>query len=153
MGVVAAVAAVTSTAVAYKEAQDARWDQKQARKEAAVQAEAANIQLEREIAAQEEMARIAAARLEEEKKQYEEEQARVAAEKASFEAEKAALAKKTAQTAAELEAERRKIAEQESARMTAVRRGGRRTLLSEARLVPELGLGSEEVKLGQSPVL
>jgi len=45
------------------------------------------------------------------------------------------------QTAA-LDAERRKIAERESSQMTARRRAGRRSLLSTARMTPELGLMS-----------
>jgi len=39
-----------------------------------------------------------------------------------------------------LSAERRKIAERESAALTARRRAGRRSLLSQSRLTPETGL-------------
>lgn len=150
---ITAAAAVSSVVIADKARKDAKREAEKAQEAAAAEAEAARVELEKQTLAQQEQARVAAERLEQEKKRYAEEQARVAAEKATFEAEKAALEKKTAQTAAELEAQRRKIAEQESARMTAVRRGGRRALLSEARLVPELGLGSEEIKLGSSPLL
>lgn len=153
MGVVVAIASVASVVVAEDARKDAKREAKKAREFAAVEAESARVELEKQTLAQQEQARIASERLEQEKKRYAEEQARVAQERATFETEKAALEKKTAQTASALEAERRKIAEQESARMTSVRRGGRRALLSGARLVPELGLGVEEVKLGSSPLL
>lgn len=66
---------------------------------------------------------------------------------------KAAMEKQAADQAAALDAERRKIAERESAQMTARRRAGRRALLSEARLTPELGIsgnqyGNEAVLMG-----
>jgi predicted nucleic acid-binding Zn-ribbon protein len=48
----------------------------------------------------------------------------------------------------ELEAEQRKMAKAESSRMSAARRGGRRALLSQERLNPELGLTSYEDILG-----
>jgi hypothetical protein len=62
-----------------------------------------------------------------------------------YQEQKLAMEKAAAEQAAALQEERRKIAERESAQMTARRRSGRRSLLSEARLTAEVGvMGQEE---------
>jgi hypothetical protein len=67
--------------------------------------------------------------------------ARNAEEKSRLEAE----AKKAAD---EIDAERRKMGEAEAARLKSLRRSGYRSLLSDARLNPELGLGGDNAMLG-----
>ena len=84
-------------------------------------------QMEAQADAQRQQAEIA-------RQRAEEESARFAAEKAKLEEE----AKKRQE---ELEAAQREMGERESARLRASRRSGRRSLLSQARLSPELGLG------------
>jgi biopolymer transport protein ExbB/TolQ len=87
--------------------------------------------MQQQIAAQKEQAAVARERLTAETAKY-------AQEKASLEAE----AKRTADT---LEAERRKLGEEESARLRARVRTGRRALLSDVRIAPEMGiLGTEQ---------
>ena len=71
-------------------------------------------------------AEVAKVQLAEQQKQYQE--------------QKTSMEKAAATQAAELEAERRKIAQRESSQMTARRRSGRRSLLSDTRLTPETGL-------------
>ena len=77
-------------------------------------------------AQQQQAANAAMLQLQEQQKQYQE--------------QKLTMEKQAADQAAALEAERRKIAERESAQMAARRRSGRRSMLSEARLNPELGV-------------
>lgn len=73
-------------------------------------------------------------------------------QQAQFAEQKAMMEKQAKDQADALNAERRKIAERESAQMTARRRAGRRALLSEARLTPETGVtnqyGNEAVLTG-----
>lgn len=71
-------------------------------------------------------------------------QAQLAQQQKQYEEQKLTMEKQAAEQAAALEEERRKIAQRESAQMTARRRSGRRSLLSEARLNPELGITQEE---------
>lgn len=59
-----------------------------------------------------------------------------------YEEQKFAMEKQAKDQAAALDAERRKIAQRESAQMTARRRAGKRSLLSSARMNPELGIPS-----------
>jgi hypothetical protein len=94
--------------------------------------------MEQQIAAQKEQAAVARERLSAETAKY-------AQEKASLEAE----AKRTADT---LEAERRKLGEEESSRLRARVRSGRRALLSDVRINPEMGvLGTDQTStLGAS---
>ena len=61
-------------------------------------------------------------------------------QQAQFAEQKAMMEKQAKDQAASLDAERRKIAERESAALTARRRAGRRSLLSQSRLTPETGL-------------
>jgi hypothetical protein len=91
--------------------------------------------MERQVAAQQEQARVARQRLEADT-------ARAAEERSRFEQERAKLEADAKKRAEELEGARRESAMRESSRMTAARRGGRRMLLSQARLSPELGLTS-----------
>lgn len=138
MGVSAAIvagASVASAVVSYDAAQDAKYQSKVARQEAEARNAAAQAELQRQTEAQQRQAEVAAQRLEQEKAAYE-------AQNARYEQEKAKLESETAARTAELEAQRRSVAEKESARMKAARRGGTRSLLSEARLSPELGLTS-----------
>ena len=82
-------------------------------------------------AQQQQAANAAMLQLNEQQKQYQE--------------QKLTMEKAAADQAAALQEERRKVAERESAQMTARRRSGRRSLLSEARLTPEVGvMGQEE---------
>lgn len=81
------------------------------------------------------------------------EQANTARERLDFEMAKsredrAKLEADSKKIADELEAEQRKMAKEEASRMSAMRRGGRRSLLSQERLNPELGLTSYEDILG-----
>jgi outer membrane lipoprotein SlyB len=71
-------------------------------------------------------------------------QAQLAQQQKQYEEQKLTMEKQAAEQAAALEEERRKVAQRESAQMTARRRSGRRSLLSEARLNPELGITQEE---------
>jgi len=66
-----------------------------------------------------------------------------------YEEQKVSMEKQAKDQAAALDAERRKIAERESAQMTARRRAGKRSLLSSARINPELGISSgvDETKM------
>ena len=66
-----------------------------------------------------------------------------------YEEQKLSMEKQAKDQAAALDAERRKIAERESAQMTARRRAGKRSLLSSARMNPELGIASsvDETKM------
>jgi len=66
-----------------------------------------------------------------------------------YEEQKLSMEKQAKDQAAALDAERRKIAERESAQMTARRRAGKRSLLSSARMNPELGIpsGVDETKM------
>lgn len=89
---------------------------------------------QQQLAVQREQAGIARERLDYEMQKSREDRAKLDAE-----------AKKIAD---ELEAEQRKMAKEESSRMSALRRGGRRSLLSQERLNPELGLTAYEDILG-----
>lgn len=71
-------------------------------------------------------------------------QAQLAQQQKQYEEQKLTMEKQASEQAAALEEERRKIAQRESAQMTARRRSGRRSLLSQARLNPELGITQEE---------
>lgn len=66
-----------------------------------------------------------------------------------YEEQKLSMQKQAKDQASALDAERRKIAERESAQMTARRRAGKRSLLSSARMNPELGIASsvDETKM------
>lgn len=89
---------------------------------------------ERQLAIQREQADTARERLDYEITKSKEDRAKLDAD-----------AKKIAD---ELEAEQRKLSERESSRLSALRRGGRRSLLSQERLNPELGLTAYEDILG-----
>jgi chromosome segregation ATPase len=110
----------------YYQANQQRKAMEQARMQSAQANAVATQQMEAQIGAQREQAAVARQRLE-----YD--IAKNATEKAELESS----AKKAAD---ELDAERRSMGEQESARMKAMRRSSR-SLLSESRLSPELGLG------------
>lgn len=111
---------------ATKAADEARAQQDQALQQARADAAAMQEQVARQTAAQEQAAQAAREQLAAQQRQYEE--------------EKASMAKKAAELAAKQEADRRDMAERESARLKARIRGGRRMLLSDARLTPELGV-------------
>jgi membrane protein involved in colicin uptake len=91
-------------------------------------------QMQAQVAAQQQQADIA-------RRTLDVQIARNAEEKSRLEAE----AKKAAD---EIDAERRKMGEAEAARLKSLRRSGYRSLLSEARLNPELGLGGDNAMLG-----
>lgn len=131
------VARATSAA-----AETARQESERARAEAAAQAAAVEREMARQAEAQQRQAEIARQRLAEETARAAAEAAQAAQEKARLEAE----AKKRTE---ELEAAQREMAERESGRLRAARRSGRRSLLSQARLSPELGLDSSGISLRQ----
>jgi hypothetical protein len=99
-----------------------------ARDESMRQATKASALVEKQIAAQQEQAKVGRDQLNFQIKKTSEERAKVDAE-----AKKMAL---------ELETQKREYAEEESTRMRQMRRGGVRSLLSQERLTPELGLGN-----------
>jgi|LauGreDrversion4_2_1035121.scaffolds.fasta_scaffold1161094_1 chromosome segregation ATPase len=110
----------------YYQANQQRKAMEQARMQSAQANAVATQQMEAQIGAQREQAAVARQRLE-----Y---------DIAKNATEKAALESSAKKAADELDAERRSMGEQESARMKAMRRSSR-SLLSESRLSPELGLG------------
>jgi hypothetical protein len=65
---------------------------------------------------------------------------RLAAETAKYAEQKGAMEAEATRIAKELEDERRRMGQEESSKMRARIRGGRRALLSEQRLNPELGM-------------
>ena len=91
-------------------------------------------QMQAQVAAQQQQADIA-------RRTLDVQIARNAEEKSRLEAE----AKKAAD---DIDAERRKMGEAEAARLKSLRRSGSRSLLSDARLNPELGLGGDNAMLG-----
>jgi lipoprotein-anchoring transpeptidase ErfK/SrfK len=97
-----------------------------ARNASAAEARKASVQMQEQISAQQEQAKVARERLASETAKYSE-------QKASLEAEAKA-------TAATLEAERRKLGEEESSKLRARVRSGRRALLSDVRINPEMGV-------------
>lgn len=99
-----------------------------ARDESMRQATKASALVEKQIAAQQEQARIGREQLSFQIKKTAEERAKVDAD-----AKKMAL---------DLETQKRESAEMESNRMRQMRRGGVRSLLSQERLSPELGIGN-----------
>lgn len=81
------------------------------------------------------------------------EQAKIARDRMAYEIEqnasnKAELDKQAKQMADDLEAEKRRMGEQEASRLKSMRRSGSRSLLSDARLNPELGLGTSSDTFG-----
>ena len=105
-----------------------------ARDEASRASSIAAQQMQAQVAAQQQQADIA-------RRTLDVQIARNAEEKSRLEAE----AKKAAD---EIDAERRKMGEAEAARLKSLRRSGSRSLLSDARLNPELGLGGDNAMLG-----
>ena len=99
-----------------------------ARDESMRQATKASELVEKQIIAQQEQAKVGRDQLNFQIQKTSEERAKVDAE-----AKKMAL---------ELETQKREYAEEESTRMRQMRRGGVRSLLSQERLTPELGLGN-----------
>jgi membrane-bound lytic murein transglycosylase len=61
---------------------------------------------------------------------------------------KAKLEKEVADQTASMEAERKALGEKESERIKRMQRSGSRSLLSQTRLAPELGLGNGDMTLG-----
>lgn len=106
-----------------------------ARKDAAKQARQAAEMADRQIAAQREQANIARQQSETARQRLQFEIGRAAEDKARVESEATKMAQ-------DLEAQQRKYAEDEANRMRQLRRGGVRSLLSQERLAPELGLGN-----------
>jgi hypothetical protein len=118
----------------YYTAQQQRSAANQAREEAGRQNAIAAQQMDAQIKAQQAQADVARQRLATDIAKNAEEKARLESE-----------AKSAADT---LDAERRRLGEQEAARMQSLRRGGGRSLLSTSRLNPELGLGGDMSMLG-----
>jgi hypothetical protein len=112
----------------YSAAETAKQESQAARAQAATESAAAVSAMESQAAAQREQAAVARQRLE--------------AETAKFAEERAKLEAEAKRRSDELEAAQREMGERESSRLRASRRSGRRSLLSQARLSPELGLNS-----------
>lgn len=107
----------------------------EARKQAAKQAREAAAMADKQIAAQREQTAIARQQSDIARQRLQFEIGRAAEDKARVEAEAAKMAQ-------DLETQQRQYAEQEAQRMRQLRRGGVRSLLSQERLAPELGLGN-----------
>ena len=107
----------------------------QARSDARKQATKAAEMAEQQIAAQREQSNIARQQSETARQRLQFEIGRAAEDKARVESEAAKMAQ-------DLETQQRQYAEQEATRMRQLRRGGVRSLLSQERLAPELGLGN-----------
>jgi len=121
------IAAATLAATAYSTSQQ-RKAASDAQRQARDAASAAAKQAESSLQVQREQAAVAKQRLE--------------ADIAKNADEKARLEKAAKEQASTLEAERRDYAEKEAGRLRAARRSGRRSLISDVRLNPELGLGA-----------
>jgi membrane-bound lytic murein transglycosylase B len=115
-------------------AQQQRKAASQAQDQAAQQNSQAAAQMEKQIAAQRAQADVARATLDNSIAQSSQQKAKLEAE-----------AKAASDS---LDAERRKIGEAEAARLKSLRRSGSRSLLSDSRLNPELGLTNPSDTLG-----
>ena len=73
---------------------------------------------------------------------------RLSAETARYAEQKGAMEAEAARVAKDLEDERRRMGQEESSKMRARLRGGRRALLSEERLAPEMGVLGAGVSYG-----
>jgi hypothetical protein len=82
---------------------------------------------------------MADAQLLEQQKQTSIAKERLSAETSRYAEQKGAMEAEAMRIAKELEDERRRMGQEESAKMKARARGGQRALLSEQRLTPELG--------------
>jgi hypothetical protein len=120
--IIAAAVAASSIYSASEQRKAAKSAQEQANRAA----QSAQAQAENQLAVQKEQAAIAKTRLD--------------AEVAKNAEEKARLEAAAKQQSDSLEAERRDLAEKEAGRMRAVRRSGRRSLMSDVRLAPETGI-------------
>jgi len=126
--------ALASLVVGAYSAQQQRAQMSQARDQAAQQSAQAAAQMEKQISAQKAQADVARATLDNSIAQS-------AGQKAKLEAESQAAADS-------MDAERRKLGEAEAARLKSLRRSGSRSLLSDSRLNPELGLTNSTDTLG-----
>lgn len=115
-------------------AQQQRKAASQARDQANQQNSQAAAQMERQISAQKAQADVARATLDNSIAQS-------AGQKAKLEMEAKAASD-------DMDAERRKLGEAEAARLKSLRRSGSRSLLSDSRLNPELGLTNQNDMLG-----
>jgi len=106
-----------------------------AREESRKQAKEASLMAEKQIAAQREQAAIARQQSDTARQRLQFEIGRAAEDKARLESDATKMAQ-------DLETQQRQFAEQEATRMRQLRRGGVRSLLSQERLAPELGLGT-----------
>ena len=104
----------------------------------------------REVATQEAAAAQTAAdaQLLEQQKQTSIAKERLSAETARYAEQKSAMEKEAVRIAGQLEEERRMMGQEESSKMRARIRGGRRALLSEERLNPEMGVLGSGVSYG-----
>jgi hypothetical protein len=119
------IAAAVAASTIYS-SNEQRKAAKSAQEQANRAAQSAQTQAENQLAIQKEQAAIAKTRLD--------------AEVAKNAEEKARLEAAAKQQSDSLEAERRDLAEKEAGRMRAVRRSGRRSLMSDVRLAPETGI-------------
>ena len=118
------------------QANEARKSASKARSASAAEARTAAAQMQQQISAQQEQAKVARERL--------------ASETAKYSEQKASLEAEAKSTAATLEAERRKLGEEESSKLRARIRSGRRALLSDVRINPEMGVLGADTTLGAS---
>jgi hypothetical protein len=133
--IIAATSAAYTISTAERQRKEASNAAKSAQKESEIAQLKANEMAERQLAAQREQTQISRERM-----NFELEQA--AGTKATLAEQSKAAQEKAAAMSADIEAQQRKAAETESSRMKAARRGGQRSLLSSARLTPEMGLGN-----------
>lgn len=106
----------------------------EAKDQAARASEVASRQMEAQVRAQQEQAQVARETL--------------SSSIAKNMQDRADLEKQAKSAADSIEADRRALAEQEASRIKAMRRSGSRSLLSDARLNAELGLGGGDSTLG-----
>lgn len=118
----------------YYQSQQQRKAMSQARDEASRASAVAAEQMSKQAAAQQAQAEIARKTLE----------TSIAANAEN----KARLEKEVADKTAEMEAERKALGEKEAERIKRMQRSGSRSLLSQTRLAPELGLGDANATLG-----
>jgi chromosome segregation ATPase len=102
----------------------------------------------RQAGALEEQARIAKGQLETAQSQLSQNVKEYETGLSQYEQSRLEMEKKAKETQAQIDEERRKAAEQQATQMRARIRGGRRALLSQERLTPELGITTDTLGSG-----
>lgn len=102
----------------------------------------------RQAGALEEQAKIAKSQLETAQSQLSQNVKEYETGLSQYEQSRLEMEKKAKETQAAIDEERRKAAEQQATQLRARTRGGRRALLSQERLTPELGIGQDTLGTG-----